>query len=127
MRHRALALTVTLAALLTAQAATAETLSLLCRVHWTKAGGAHREGRRRLDIDLGARTVRVSDDIGRGMTVKGQHPIVSADNTRILLEKGDGKESWVDRLSGQYLFHNDKDGVTIRGPCEKAGVERPRF
>ena len=127
MRCRALALTVSLAALLTAQTAAAETLNLMCRVHWSKAGGAHREGRRRLDIDLGAKTVRVSDDIGRGMTVKGEHPIVSADKDRIRLETGGGKESYVDRLSGQYFFHNDKDGVTIRGPCEKVGLEKPRF
>ena len=127
MRHRVLALTVAVAALLTAQAATAETLNLMCRVHWSKAGGAHREGRRRLDIDLAAKTVRVSDDVGRGMTVKGEHPIVSADKDRIRLQTGGGKESYVDRLTGQYVFHNDKDGVTIRGPCEKVGLERPKF
>ena len=127
MRHRALALTVSLAALLAAQAAAAETLNLMCHVRWSKAGGAHREGRRRLDIDLGAKTVRVSDDIGRGMTLKGDHPIVSADKDRVRLDAGGGKESYVDRLSGQYFFHNDKDGVTIRGPCEKVGLERPKF
>jgi hypothetical protein len=127
MRHRALALTVSLAALLTGQAAAAETLNLLCHVHWSKAGGAHREGRRRLDIDLGARTFRVSDDVGRGMTFKGERPIVSADKDRIRLETGGGKESYVDRLSGQYVFHNDTDGVTIRGQCDKIGLERPKF
>jgi hypothetical protein len=127
MRPRALALIAALAALLTAQAAVAETLNLICRVQWTRAGGAHRGGLRRLDIDLGAKTVRVSDDVGRGMTLKGEHPIVSADKDRIRLETGGGKESYVDRISGQYVFHNDKDGVTVRGPCQKVGAERPRF
>ena len=127
MRRLALVLTVFIAALWTARAASAEILSLTCHVQWTKTGGAHRAGRRRLDIDLGAKTVRVSDDLGRGMVVKGKAPVVSVDKDRIRLQSGGGKESYVDRLSGQYFFHNEKDGVTIRGPCEKAGAERPRF
>jgi hypothetical protein len=127
MRRLVLTLTVTLAAVLATQAAAAETVSLMCRVHWSKTSGAHRDGRRRLDIDLGAKTVRVSDDLGRGMMVKGQGPVVAVTKDRITLEAAGGKESYVDRLSGQYLFHNAKDGVTIRGPCEKVGAERPRF
>ena len=129
MRHRLLAptLALALAALLGAQAAAADTLHLICRVQFSKAGGARRGGLRRLDIDLAAKTVRVSDDLGRGMTVLGEHFIVSADRDRIRLDDGDGKESFLDRLSGQYLFHNARDGVTIRGPCEKVGAERPKF
>ena len=125
MRDTALILVLT--SVLAAGPATAETLSLVCHVHWTKAGGAHRDGKRRLDIDLGARMVKFSDDLGRGWQPKGEHPLVSADKTRIVLDAGGGKDSSIDRVSGLYVFHNQKDGVTIRGPCEKAGAERPRF
>lgn len=127
MRRLTNALICLLAVLAAASAARAETLNLMCRVHWSKAGGAHREGRRRLDIDLGAKAVRVSDDLGRGMTLKGEQPIASVDKNRIRIETGGGKDSYVDRVSGAYYFHNDKNGVTIRGPCEKVGAGRPRF
>jgi hypothetical protein len=127
MRRQTLALTVSLAVLFAAQVTTAETLTLMCRVQWSKISGGRHEGRRRLDIDLGAKTVQVSDDWGRGMMVKGEHPIASIGKDRIRLETGAGKESYVDRVSGAYYFHNDKDGVTVRGLCAKGRIERPRF
>ncbi len=117
------ALTLTLAA----QSAAAETLSLVCKVHWTKAGGAHREGRRRLDLDLARKTVRVSDDLGKGWQFRREYGYLAADANLIRLESGDGKEASVDRRTGLYSFHNSHDGVTIRGPCEKAAAETPRF
>ena len=112
---------------LAAQSAAAETLSLVCRVHWTKVGGAHREGRRRLDLDLSRKTVRVSDNVGKGWQFKREYGYLSADADLIRLESGDGKEASVDRRTGLYSFHNSRDGVTIRGPCEKAATETPRF
>jgi len=102
-------------------------LDLVCRLRETR-GSAHRELRRRLEIDLQARTVRVSDDVGRGWQFKRQYPFVSADADRIVLESGDGKSSAVDRHSGLYSFHNKRDGVTMGGPCEKAPpAEAARF
>jgi hypothetical protein len=99
-------------------------LDLVCRLHETR-GQAHRELRRRLEIDLQARTVRVSDDVGRGWQVKNQYPFVSADAGRIVLESAGGKTSAVDRHTGLYSFHNQSDGVTMRGPCEKAPPPGP--
>jgi len=94
-------------------------LDLVCRLHESK-GYAHRELRRRLELDLQAKTVRVSDDVGRGWQVKRQYPFVSIDADRIVLEASDGKTSALDRRSGLYNFHNQRDGVSMRGPCEKA-------
>jgi hypothetical protein len=112
---------------LAADVALAEHLDLLCHVRETKPGGAHRELKRRLDIDLTAKTVRYYDDVGRGWTFKREGPIVSADAQRIRLDDGAGKEAYVDRQTGQYAFHNQRDGLTIRGPCEKTLEPRPKF
>ncbi len=111
---------------LAAGGALAETLHLACRVHETR-GGAHRDIRRRLDIDFSTRTVRYSDDAGRGWVFKREGPYISADADRIRLDAGDGKESYVDRRTGEYVFHNQRDGLTIRGPCQKTEPEQPRF
>lgn len=128
MRTRALirALILGAATLATAGTASAEVLSLVCRVQETK-GTAHRVIGRRLDIDLGRKTVRISDNVGRGWVFKNQYPFLSADRQRIRLESGGGKDSYVDRVSGTYVFHNQADGVTMRGPCHRAPPERPRF
>ena len=121
---RALALgAVTLAI---AGTASAEVLSLVCRVQETK-GTARRVIGRRLDIDLGRKTVRISDNLGRGWIFKNQYPFLSANRQRIQLEAGGGKESYVDRVAGLYVFRNQADGVTMRGPCQRAAPERPRF
>src|SRR5438874_4517534 len=97
--------------------AAAETLNLLCRVHETRADGAHRDIRRRLEIDLQAKKVRFYDDVGHGWRFKNEYAYLSADADRIRLESGGGKESYVDRRTGTYFFHNQKVGLTIRGPC----------
>lgn len=115
--------TATLAA---AETASAQMLSLVCRVQESK-GTAHRVIGRRLDLDLGRKTVRISDNYGRGWTFKNQYRFLSADRQRIQLEAGGGKESYVDRVAGQYFFRNQADGVTMRGPCHPAPPERPRF
>jgi hypothetical protein len=128
MRTNALmcALVLGAAALAAAETASAEVLSLVCRVTETK-GSAHRVIGRRLDIDLGRKTVRISDNYGRGWEFKNAYPIVSADRQRIQLETGPVKESYVDRVSGQYFFRNQADRVTMRGPCNRGAPERPRF
>jgi hypothetical protein len=126
MRPTILTLALT-ASLAMGSAAMADTLSLVCRVHETRPNGQSHEFRRRLDIDFGAKTVRYSDDIGRGWFFKRQGPFVSADAGRIVLDAGEGKESSVDRRTGEYAFHSQRDGVTIRGACEKAAAEKPRF
>ena len=117
-----------LAAAPVAPAATApETLDLVCKVHETRAGGAHRDIRRRLELDLQARTVRFSDDTGQGWRFKRQYTFLSADADRIRLESSEGKESYVDRRTGLYYFHNTKGDLTIRGPCRKTAAEAARF
>ena len=128
MRPKALirALVVGLAVLVSAEAASAEVLSLVCRLQVTAPNG-RRHLLRRLDIDLGRKTVRISDNLGRGWMVKNQYPFLSADRTRVVLEAGGGKESSVDRVSGLYVFRNQADGVSMRGPCDRAAPERPRF
>ena len=116
-----------LATLAGAEAAMGETLDLVCRVHESRTDGAHRTIRRRLDIDLGRKTVRVSDDVGRGWVFKREYPFLSADRDRIHLESGGGKESYVDRRTGEYFFHNHADGVTMRGACRNSVPERGKF
>jgi hypothetical protein len=112
--------------LATAGTASAEVLGLVCRLEVTAPSG-HRHMLRRLDIDLGPKTVRISDNLGHGWVFKNQYQFLSADRQRIRLESGGGKESFVDRGTGMYFFHNQADGVTMRGPCQKAAPERPRF
>jgi hypothetical protein len=114
------------ATLATAGAASAETLSVVCRVMESK-GTAHRQLARRIDIDLGARTARFADNAGQGWKSKGEHSIVSANRDRIVLDAGGGKDSYLDRVSGQYFLHNQTDGVVMRGSCHRAPPERPRF
>jgi hypothetical protein len=114
------------ATLAMAETASAEVLSLVCRLQATAPNGRRTVGRR-LDIDLARKTVRISDNLGHGWVFKNEYPFLSANSQRIQLEAGGGKESFVDRLSGMYFFHNQADGVTMRGPCQKAAPERPRF
>jgi hypothetical protein len=117
----------TMAGLILAFPSSAETLSLECHVHWTKPGGAHRDTKRRLDIDLGAKTVRTSDDLGKGYEFKGEHPIVSAEGQRIVLEASAGKDATLDRRTGEYSFRNAGNGVTIRGRCVKMNARPSAF
>jgi hypothetical protein len=111
---------------LAAQAAMAEELHLLCHVRETK-GHAAREFKRRLDIDLSAKTVAFFDDTGHGWEFKRRGPFISADANRVILDAGDGKESAVDRITGQYSFRNERDHLIIRGGCEKTTAEKPKF
>ena len=128
MRMKALvcATIIGVASLATAAAASAEVVSLVCRVQVIAPNGHHDIGRR-LDIDLAHRTVRISDNLGRGWMFKNEYPYVSANRDRFLLEQGGGKQSYVDRVSGMYFFHNQADGVTMHGPCKRTEPARPRF
>ncbi len=96
-----------------------ETLTLDCHVHSTKPGYS-RKGIRRLEIDLAARTVKVSDNTGKGFEVRGTRPLVSADANRIVLEDGGGQSSSVDRHTGAYVFRNTGEKLVIQGRCAKA-------
>jgi hypothetical protein len=116
-----------MAGLVAAGSSFAAGLNLECRVHWTKPGGQHRDARRRLDIDLAARTVRTFDDLGRGWQFKSQHPFPGADKDHFILEARDGKDSTLDRRTGAYVFKNARDGVTIRGTCVKTVARPPAF
>ena len=134
MENSTMRLTVVLSALaigLGAASATSpaagEALNLVCKVHETRAGGAHRDIRRRLDIDLSTKTVRFYDDVSQGWRFKREYTFLSADAARIRLESADGKDSYVDRRTGQYYFHNQKGDLTIRGPCRKTSAQPPTF
>ncbi len=116
-----------LAALTFAVSAQAETLNLLCQVRESRADGAHRQLHRRLEIDLQSRIVRFYDDTGHGFVFRREYAFLSADAGRIRLESADGKESWVDRVTGDYYFHNSRGDLTIRGPCRKADAARAKF
>jgi hypothetical protein len=128
MRTNALirALALGSAILTAAGTASAETVSVICRVMESK-GTEHRELTRRIDIDLHAKMARFADNVGRGWKAKGEHPIVSVSRDRIVLDAGGGKDSYLDRVSGQYFLHNQNDGVVMRGSCHKAPPEGPRF
>jgi hypothetical protein len=114
------------ATLATGTAASAETLGVVCKVMENK-GAAHRELARRIDVDLATKTAHFADNAGHGWQSKGEHPIVSASRERIVLDAGGGKDSYLDRISGQYYLHNRNDGVVMRGTCHPAPPERPRF
>ncbi len=111
-----------LAAACAASPALAETLNLMCKVEWTRPGGHHRPARRRLEVNLDARTVKTWDDVGQGFILKSEHPIVRAEPGRIILEASDGKDASVDRRSGEYVFRNEKEGLRIAGPCSKVAA-----
>jgi len=102
------------------ETAVADTLNLVCHVQESRTDGAHRIIMRRLDLDLTAKTVRVSDDVGHGWVFKRQYAFLAASHDRIQLESAEGKESFVDRRTGEYFLHNQSDGVTMRGRCRKA-------
>jgi len=121
------AIVISMAALLAAGPSLGADLNLECRVHWTKPGGQHRDAKRRLEINLGAKTVRTYDDLGHGYQFKSDHAIVGAAPGRIVLEADGGKTAYLDRLTGQYYFKNDRDGVVIRGSCVTAVVGKPVF
>jgi hypothetical protein len=121
------AIVVSMAALLAAGSALADTLNLECRVQWSKPGGQHRDAKRRLEVNLGAKTVKTWDDVGRGYQFKSEHPFPSANGDRIVLEASGGKTSWLDRRTGQYYFKNDREGFVIRGPCVKTAPMKPAF
>jgi predicted aspartyl protease len=106
---------------------TSPEMNLLCRVRETRPGGAHRELRRRIELDLATKTVRYYDDVGQGWVFKREGPFVSADAHRIVLDADGNKDAYIDRLSGEYAFHNQRDGLTISGQCEKTGEFGQKF
>ncbi len=121
------ALLIGLGSALAISPAVGQTLNLVCKVHETRAGGAHRDIRRRLDIDLSTKTVRFYDDLGQGWRFKREYSLLSADAARIRLESTEGKVSYVDRRTGDYYFHNQKGDLTIRGPCRKTSAQPSTF
>jgi hypothetical protein len=122
----AAALSALLATSLAAGGALADSLSLVCHVKEVR-GAAHHDFKRRLDMDLTAKTVRISDDIGHGWEFKRAGPLVSVDPDLIRIESGGGKDSSIDRHTASYVFHNQKDRVTISGHCDKTDVDKPKF
>jgi hypothetical protein len=120
------ALAAALGAALGASGACADELTLICHVRESR-GSSHHEFKRKLDIDFAKRTVGFYDDIGHGWAFKREGPFVTADADHIRLDAGEGKESFVDRRTGEYEFHNRADGVTIKGHCDKTAPDRPRF
>ena len=121
------AIVISMAALLAASSSLADALNLECRVQWTKPGGHHRDAKRRLEVNLAAKTVKTWDDVGHGYQFKSEHPFVSADSGRIVLETSGGKTSWLDRRTGEYYFKNDREGLVIRGPCVKTAAPPTAF
>lgn len=101
-------------------------LTLDCRVQSTKPGYSH-AGIRRLVIDLDARTVQVSDNTGRGFRVRGVRPLAGVNGDRYVLENSGGKTAFVDRRTGQYLFKNDAEKLTIQGRCAKSAQTNRRL
>ncbi|MDE2356298.1 MAG: hypothetical protein KGL69_06045 [Alphaproteobacteria bacterium] len=104
--------------------AQAEPLTLVCHVHASRPDQGHSDWTRRLVIDSPTRTVKIFDDFGSGFTLRATYPLVGMNLRRITLEAGDGKESFVDRRTGQYRLINRAAHFELAGPCEKA--EGPR-
>jgi hypothetical protein len=106
------------AAAMVAGPVAAAVLTLDCRVESRKPGYSRR-GIRRLEIDLTAKTVRVSDNTGKGFQFRGVRPLVSVDANRIVLENAGGKTSAIDRHTGRYMFRNAAERLVIQGRCAK--------
>ena len=115
-----------LAIAIAASPAASAVLTLDCRVQSSKPGYS-RKGIRRLVIDIGAKTVQVSDNTGRGFEARGVRPLVSASGGRFVLENSGGKTAYVDSRSGRYSFRNDAEKLTIEGRCAPMGRAPNRF
>jgi hypothetical protein len=101
-------------------AASAKAIVLDCHVHSQKPG-YRRDGVRRLQLDLAAKSVTVLDNTGKGFVLRGTRPIVGADAHRIVLENSGGKSAVLDRKTGHYLFRNDAEKLVIEGHCQVLG------
>ena len=109
-----------LVATVSAGSASAEPMVLDCRVHAAKPG-FERNGIRRLQIDLAAKSFTVLDNTGKGFVMRGTRPIAGVSGERIVLENSGGKASTLDRRTGEYSFKNDAEKLMIHGHCKVLG------
>lgn len=122
MGHLARLLTAAIAAGgLSASAATAAELRFECQVQASRPDAGVTHWRRRIVLTAADHLARYFDDTGQGMKPKSQHPFVSVSRQRIVLDapdsRGDGKTSYIDRTTGEYVLHNQRQTFELRGRC----------
>lgn len=106
-------------ALATAGAARAD-MVLECQVQANRPDHGVTHWRRQIILNPSTRTVRIRDDFGHGWLQRDQYPFVSMNLRRIVLEEHEGKLSYIDRLSGEYVLRNPRVRFEIRGHCSGA-------
>jgi hypothetical protein len=114
--------TAALAALLIGSAGgvRAAPMVLDCQVQANQPDHGLTRWRRRIIIDQPTRTVRILDDFGHGFLQRAQYPLVSINPSRIVLENHQGKTSFIDRLTGDYVLRNEARRFMLRGHCVAA-------
>lgn len=109
------------AILAAAGAARAADIVLDCKVQANQPDHGKTQWRRRIIVSPPTRTVRIQDDFGQGFVQRAQYPLVSINLRRIVLEEHEGKTSFVDRMSGEYVLRNAPHRFMLRGRCTGAG------
>ena len=103
---------------LCASAATAAPeLRFECQVQASRPDAGFTHWRRRIVLTAADHLARYFDDTGQGMKPKSQHRFVSVSRTRIVLDAGDGKTSFIDRLTGDYVLRNQRQRFELHGRC----------
>jgi hypothetical protein len=113
---------VILSAAFAAAAATssrAADIVLDCHVEANQPDHGLTRWRRRIVVSPPTRTVRIFDDFGHGMTQRSEYAFVSMNLQRIVLEEHEGKISYIDRLSGEYVLRNTPRRFLLRGHCSR--------
>ncbi|MBV8683227.1 MAG: hypothetical protein JO111_10160 [Caulobacteraceae bacterium] len=106
-------------ALALATAAQAD-MVLDCQVQANRPDHGMTHWRRQIVINPATRTVRISDDFGHGLLQRDEYAFVSMNMRRIVLEEHEGKLSYVDRMSGEYVLRNQRARFMLRGHCSGA-------
>lgn len=103
-----------------AGAARAADMVLDCQVQASRPDHGMTHWKRRINVDPATRTVRILDDFGHGFVQRAEFPFVSMNLQRIVLEEHEGKLSFVDRTTGEYVLRNQRAHFMLRGRCSAA-------
>lgn len=91
-----------------------------CQVEANRPDHGMTHWKRRIILDPPTRTVRILDDFGHGLLQRNEYPFVSMDARRIVLEEHEGKLSYIDRMTGEYVLRNQRARFMLRGRCTPA-------
>jgi hypothetical protein len=115
-----------LAGALAAGSVRAADLVFECHVQANQPDHGLTSWRRRIIIDPPTRTTRIQDDFGHGFVERSVYPFVSMNLRRVVLEEHGGKQSYIDRVSGEYVLRNAPRRFMLRGHCSASALPTPR-